>query len=350
MKIVHIIWAMSIGGTESMLVDIINEQSKIEEVHLIIVNRIEAKALTKNISKKVIVHRINRMPGSRNILDAIFSNIKLRLICPDIVHCHNHELVKYFPFVRHVKTKLFLTIHTTGITILNLYNYHKLFAISDSIKKDVLVRSKLLPVTVHNGVRTDKIKKKEGYSFSIFKMVQVGRLFQQQKGQDIVLQAINYLVYSKNISNISVDFIGDGPSKEPLLSLAKKLNVLDFCNFVGLKEREWIYEHLCDYDLLLQPSRQEGFGLTVAEALAAKIPVLISNLEGPMEIIDNGKFGYYFTSENSKELANKIFEIQINYTSKQIKEKIEKGYAKVVQSYDIKQTALTYLKYYMNNV
>lgn len=35
MKIVHIIWALSVGGPESMLVDIVNEQSKTEKVNLI---------------------------------------------------------------------------------------------------------------------------------------------------------------------------------------------------------------------------------------------------------------------------------------------------------------------------
>ena len=33
---------------------------------------------------------------------------------------------------------------------------------------------------------------------------------------------------------------------------------------------------------------------TLAEALAAKVPVLTSDLDGPMEIICNGKYGYFF--------------------------------------------------------
>lgn len=54
------------------------------------------------------------------------------------------------------------------------------------------------------------------------------------------------------------------------------------------KNQEWIYHNLCNFDLFIQPSRFEGFGLTVAEAIAAKVTVLVSNIQGPMEIIDDG--------------------------------------------------------------
>ena len=66
MKMVHIIWALSIGGSESMLVDIVNEQSKTEKVYLIIiVNNIISESLLKNINKRVHIHKIGRTPGSR---------------------------------------------------------------------------------------------------------------------------------------------------------------------------------------------------------------------------------------------------------------------------------------------
>lgn len=69
------------------------------------------------------------------------------------------------------------------------------------------------------------------------------------------------------------------------------MHLEDHVIFEGLKEQAWIYENLCRYDLFIQPSRYEGFGLTVAEAISAKVPVLVSNIEGPLEIIDGGRLG-----------------------------------------------------------
>ena len=70
--------------------------------------------------------------------------------------------------------------------------------------------------------------------------------------------------------------------------------------FEGLKDQSWVYQNLCNYDLFIQPSRYEGFGLTVAEAIAAKVPVLVSNIEGPLEIIDGGRLGMSFENKMVK--------------------------------------------------
>jgi hypothetical protein len=88
MKILHLIWAFTVGGEESMLVDILNEQSKTEEVHLMIVNQLESSSLVATISKNVKIHRIRRKPRSRNILDLIHCNLKILKLHPDVIHCH----------------------------------------------------------------------------------------------------------------------------------------------------------------------------------------------------------------------------------------------------------------------
>lgn len=329
-----------------MLVDILNEQSKTEEVHLMIVNHLEYRALVDTISKDVQIHRISRIPGSRNILNLLYCNIKILKLQPDVIHCHNHDLVRFIPLARRATHKLFLTTHTTGISTQNFSKYNRLFSISKAVQKDVYDRSDLMPVTVCNGIKTDLIKEKTAYAFENFRMVQVGRLYHQLKGQDIILHALAHLVHIKNIKNVSMDFIGSGDSEEYLRELAENLKITGYLNFKGLKRREWIYDHLCEYDLLVHPSRHEGFGLTVAEAMAAKVPVLVSDIEGPMEIIDNGKYGYRFVSENSQDLAQHILLIQEEYGSSAFHEKIMSGYDHIQKCYDIKQTASNYLKQY----
>ena len=63
------------------------------------------------------------------------------------------------------------------------------------------------------------------------------------------------------------------------------------------------------YDLLVQPSRYEGFGLTVVEGMAAGVPVLVSDIEGPMEVIDKGRHGFAFRSEDFHDCGDRMMEI-----------------------------------------
>ena len=61
-----------------------------------------------------------------------------------------------------------------------------------------------------------------------------------------------------------------------------------------IKPQPYIVEHMADYDLLVQPSRWEGFGLTVAEAMAAKVLVSVSEGQGPAEVTCGYFYGWIF--------------------------------------------------------
>lgn len=127
------------------------------------------------------------------------------------------------------------------------------------------------------------------------------------------------------------------------MKLTHELNLENHVIFEGLKEQAWIYENLCRYDLFIQPSRYEGFGLTVAEAISAKVPVLVSNIEGPLEIIDGGRLGMTFENENVEDCANKILEFVKQGRNETI---IEQAYQYVCEHYDVSVTAQKYLNVY----
>lgn len=347
MRVVHVIWSMGVGGAESMLVDILNEQSKSEDVHLLIVNDLVADSLMQNINSKVAIHRTNRKPGSRNIFHVIYANKVLLSVKPDILHFHNHDLIRYFPPILYKKSKSLLTVHTTGVTSRNFPKYDSIVAISESVRNDVKIRSGLEAEVIMNGINTDAIRTKQSVSFrKNFRILQIGRLDHSQKGQDIVLQALYEIIHNRRVEGITVDFVGEGPSRPMLLDMKNRLKVSVNSTFWGTKDRNWIYNHLCNYDLFVQPSRREGFGLTVAEAMAAKVPVLVSNVDGPMEIIENGKYGSYFKSEDVQDLADKILEIRNTLKTEQIMGALNTAREHVCNTYDIKQTAAYYVLHY----
>ena len=139
-------------------------------------------------------------------------------------------------------------------------------------------------------------------------------------------------------------FIGVGSDMDKLKELVSQLGLEDDVVFEGLKDRNWVFEHLCDYDLFLQPSDSEGFGLTVAEACAAKLPVLVSDVEGPLEVIDGGRLGMVFRHGDANDLADKLFQfIRDGYDTSIV----EKAYQNTFEHYGIVRTTQRYLEEYV---
>jgi glycosyltransferase involved in cell wall biosynthesis len=305
MKIVHIIFSFSTGGAETMLVDIINEQVLNSSVNLIIINNVYNQNLIKKISKKVKVFFINREPKSKNIFDFLKLNLLLLKIAAKVIHCHNHNIIPLL-FPTYWK-KCVLTIHDINVKSKYFKWYKNLFAISIAVQKDIYERYKLNCVLVYNGINLDNVEKKiviqKNYKF---KILQISRLDHTKKGQDLVITALKILKEKYNLYEIFVYFIGEGQSLDYLQKLSNDLDVTSNVRFLGLMNREEIYKKIKDYDLLIQPSLFEGFGLTIVEGLAAGVPVLVSDIDGPMEIIDFGEYGYFFKTGDAEDLAHML--------------------------------------------
>ena len=69
-------------------------------------------------------------------------------------------------------------------------------------------------------------------------------------------------------------------SKDYLKDQIKKYQLENNIRIKGHKDRSWIFKNLSSYHLLVQPSRSEGFGLTLVEAVAAGLPVISSKIDG----------------------------------------------------------------------
>jgi len=63
MRVIHLIWGLNTGGSETMLVDIVNEQSLTAEVVVLIGNADVDLAVLERISPKVEVKFLGRQPG-----------------------------------------------------------------------------------------------------------------------------------------------------------------------------------------------------------------------------------------------------------------------------------------------
>ena len=174
-------------------------------------------------------------------------------------------------------------------------------------------------------------------------IVQVGRLWTKAKGQDILLKALAELKYKRNMNCFKMHFIGVGPSEKELKQLTTQLGLNEVVIFEGQKSQDYLYNNLRDYDLFIQPSKHDGFGLTVAEAMAAKLPIIVSDFPGPLEVVDGGNCGLVFHNGDIYDLANKIESFvngEYDYNM------IEIAYNRVCELYDVSITAKKYLEEY----
>jgi len=347
MKIIHISTSLSNGGLENMMVDIANEQYRIgHHIAIIVVNKNIDKNILNRLDHGIKVFLINRKPGTKSVYCFLKLWFIMKINSYDIIHAHGTYLGKLLKFI--TRKKIVHTVHAINNAVQPLQCYSRVFAISKAVKNDVESKCSVTPKVIYNGVDISRINNhKKEIDARAFRIVHIGRLIHEKKGQDILLHALNYLVNEKKIpENIRIDFIGKGKSKQYLEELTEKLKLTNIVNFVGNKPREWIYEHLAEYDLFIQPSRFEGFGLTVAEAIAAKVPVIVAHNDGPAEIIADGKYGLMFENGNAFDLAEKVLLfIQLSKKEK-IKDMIEAAYQNCLEKFNVKRTALDYIKEY----
>ena len=340
MRIAHIIWALGTGGAETMLVDIANIQCETEDVAIAIVLDMVDETLLKMIYSRVTVRLFNRKKGSRNLMPWIKLNLFLRGYKPDIIHFHLDGMRK---MVLYPAPKVF-TIHNAHTSGVEYPKYDALYAISDGVK-NYTKQQGFDSTTVWNGIHTENIKQKavSGYKTGdVCKIVCVGRLFTPHKGQDILVEALG-LLKQQGIVNYHLDIIGDGESRGMLEKMVNERGLNEYVSLIGQRDRAYIYEHLKDYDLFVLPSRSEGFGLSVAEAMCAGLPVLVCDQEGAMDVIDGGRLGMTFKTGDSQSLAERIAEF------------LEKGTNDVLageacqfarKHFDISHTAKQYIEEY----
>lgn len=346
MRVVHFIWALERGGSENLLVDIANHQSQSHEVIVMVGNDAVDPAVASRLSPAVRLVVVGRPAGSRNPYWVLRLLLTIHRLRPDVIHSHSHDLA----FLgRLIAAPKILTVHTVNIDLSKSWSsYRRICCISKAVLLDITKRLPALRACqVDNGIVTSKVTTASDRTQpAVLRGVQVSRLVHETKGQDLLIKALALLNTECSSPALVIDFIGEGPSLAYLQRLADELGVSKYCNFLGALGRDDVYARLCDYDLLIQPSRYEGFGLTVAEGMAAGIPVLVSDIEGPMEIIRNGKYGYHFASDDAADLARSLVRVAEDIQSGIAKIKAFAARQFVLDIYSLSRTADHYVDIY----
>ena len=345
MRIAHVTWTFTFGGIETMLVNIANEQVALgHEVHIVVIEHDNVEpTLAGKLNQQIKLHQVHRRYGVKDIPAIIRLNGILGYIDPDAIHLHSASIYKYLlPKKRRICNNTLHALCNRSNTD-HIQSVPRVFAISQAVADDLKEKKGVVSKVIYNGIHPERIKiKNETSSGSLFRIVMVSRLEHLKKGQDLLIDALAELE-GRGYDNITVDFIGDGESRAFLEQRCREKGVEKRVRFLGARSQDYIFEHLCDYDLFVQPSRLEGFALTVAEAMAARVPVLVASGQGPEEVADYGRCGRVFRNGDAVDCADKIAQIANGGVETAV---IDAAFNRVYGLYDIKVTARLYVENY----
>jgi len=215
----------------------------------------------------------------------------------------------------------------------------KVITVSECSKQDIMryldVPEEKIAV-VYNGIDVEKIPPglplekggsvEDRFSISREYILYLGN-FMPHKNLEMLVKAYSLL---KRQSRITQRLVLAGknermrPTLEKLIA-AEKLE--QYVILTGFVEPEWLPMLYAHADLLVYPSRYEGFGLQVLEAMAYQIPVAISNVAALPEIA--GDAAIQFDPQSAESMADAMYKTLTDQTLRAAL--IEKGNQRVKQ-------------------
>lgn len=126
---------------------------------------------------------------------------------------------------------------------------------------------------------------------------------EHRKGVDLLIAALHQITEIP----FRLTILGDGSARSELERQVSDLGLDDRVEFVGAIKNEESYQHLVSNDLLVLPSRFDGWGAVVNEAMECSLAVISSDQVGARQpLIKNGLNGFIFQSESVSDLKDKI--------------------------------------------
>ena len=220
---------------------------------------------------------------------------------------------------------------TDAIITMNSEDYR--IAERNRLTRGKLYFSRGMGAAVRPSVNSSEKIRKELFSDGAYVMTFVGEL-SKRKNQRFLIEALSKI--KQNIPKAVLCLVGDGEERGRLEALAKKLGVYSSVRFVGWRE------DACDFlrvtDLYVSASAIEGLPFNVVEALGVGKTVLVSDVKGHSDIVEDGVDGYLYELDNVSDFVNKTCQI---YRGQALSsDKIKEKYLKYERSSVLPETLL----------
>ncbi len=323
MKILHITkkYPDIMGGDSTVVAGLEKYQKKMgHRIYILTSNCSEVRKST-TVTKyglkidTIDLDRINLKRIISLFILFFYSFFYLKRTKPDIVHSHSPDLgfILSFP-CKLYRIPIINTCH--GITFSDMHysfikrkleeffikysNFNKIITINKSSLSDfrkLAIRNiNYLP----NGVDLDLFQKKRHNINRKTIFLFAGRI-EKEKGLDHLIHAVNKL--KEKEKGFKVLLIGKGVDQKYFQDLVIALKLTGYIKFLGKKEKDEVIDHYYKSDVFISPSLHETFPMTVLEAWAAKLPVIISDVGGVSAICNNKENAIIIPPEDPKKIS-----------------------------------------------
>ena len=236
----------------------------------------------------------------------------------DIIHVHKpfEFPVMYYLRKRGSKSKIIFGSHGTDFIFSDRFFFNRVVDASVTCSRfnaiEVQRRYGIYPEVIYNGADEDKFRpldgkqcrKACGLAEGPAYIGTVGRLV-GWKGIQVLLSAMPAVL--EECPETKLLIIGDGDCRSDLEHAIRALGISDHIVFVGRIEHDILPLWLNSLDLLVQPSiGEEGFSVTVIEAMSCGKPVVATPSGGTPEIVHDGEVGFIVPKRDEKLLSQRI--------------------------------------------
>jgi N-acetyl-alpha-D-glucosaminyl L-malate synthase BshA len=114
----------------------------------------------------------------------------------------------------------------------------------------------------------------------------------------------------ESFADVKLLLVGDGPERVPTERKARDLGVFEDVRFLG--KQDPIEEILSIADIFLMPSDSETFGLAALEAMACRVPTVVSDVGGLPELVVDEETGYLCPVDDVDAFSDRILALLQN--------------------------------------
>jgi glycosyltransferase involved in cell wall biosynthesis len=304
--ILHVIDSLTTGGAEMLLKNTVNE---LKDFRHVVVYLNKPDTLRDEFEGEVEFICL----GHKRRSDLLFTILKLRNVVlekkPLLVHSHLQTSSICARIATPGSVSLLATLHSSFgkdafekskksilVERFTLRRRHILIAVSNYVLKDYLhfVPFKGKRFVLHNFL-PDQFFSEIGTrrTDEVTKCVSVGNL-KEAKNYHYLLNIFSKL----KGKSISLDIYGEGNLREELQKTIDTEGLyVKLCGHV--QDTRSIFKN---YDLFIQGSVHEGFGISVIEAMASKIPILVTDIPVFKEI--TGENAHFIPLNDGEGAAN----------------------------------------------
>lgn len=303
MKILQIMPEFGLAGAEIMCENLCKGIQRCKDLSVIVVSLYNIKtAITHRLEREGIpIIFLNKKRGfDISIIWQLYRIIKNHKI--DVVHTHRYVMQYAIPaaILARVHHRVH-TIHNVADKeiswvrrLLASFFYKRMHVVPVSISplirmsvnREYKIPFEKIPM-IYNGINLNLCGRKTNYtSKKVFEFIHIGR-FSTQKNHMMIIQAVAQLRDKGYLFHIN--FIGVGALMDKCMAEIRALGLENYITFLGLQEN--VYPFLYDSDCFILPSLYEGMPISLIEAMGTGLPVIVTNVGGMSDMIQNGISG-----------------------------------------------------------